>query len=275
MSNLSKRIATAAVLVPIVVGAIFFDPTAYAILAISLVAVVLAGDEYLRMALPVHEEDQAWGLRAVFAVAGMAMLLLSFVYGLGLAMPPVLTASAMAVCLAVLVRKRELAHAGRHMAVSLAGFLYVPMMASVWPLLIQLEQGSAWLTLALATAFASDTLAYFFGRAWGRRKLYPEVSPKKTVMGAVGGLLGGVCGQVGLGSLLLLPEIPVAHALMLGVLGSVLGQLGDLVQSMAKRTFGVKDSGNILPGHGGMLDRVDALLFVAPMVFYYATIVFP
>ncbi len=78
---------------------------------------------------------------------------------------------------------------------------------------------------------------------------------------------------VGFGSLLLLPELPIGHALVLGVVGSAVGQAGDLFESMLKRAYGVKDSGNLLPGHGGMLDRVDALLFVGPVVYYYVTLI--
>lgn len=272
MSNLAKRIATAAVLVPMVVAAIFLDPTHYAILLLSIAAVGIAGDEYLRMALPVSAQDRAVGIRLVFAGSCTAVTALSFVYTPARSLPPVLTVSAITLCVAVLLRKRHLPQAGRHMAIALGGLLYVPMMACVWPLLVQLESGGAWLLLALGTAFLSDTTAYFVGRALGRHKLYEAVSPNKTREGALGGLLGGVLAQLGLGTFWLLPELPVAHAVALGLVGSVLGQIGDLVQSMTKRTFGVKDSGNILPGHGGMLDRVDGLIFVAPMVYYYATL---
>ena len=99
-----------------------------------------------------------------------------------------------------------------------------------------------------------------------------EVSPNKTKEGALGGLLGGALAMTGFGTLWLLPEIPVADAVALGLVGSALGQIGDLVESMLKRTFGVKDSGAVIPGHGGLLDRVDALLFVAPLLYYYYTL---
>jgi phosphatidate cytidylyltransferase len=142
------------------------------------------------------------------------------------------------------------------------------MLGCVWPLLKH-DFGPQWLFLALALAFSSDTLAYFAGRGLGKHKLYEAVSPNKTIEGSIGGLFGGVIAMVGMGHYWLAPELPIVHAVVLGVIGSVLGQLGDLIESMIKRTFGAKDSGNLLPGHGGMLDRVDGLLFVAPLVYYY------
>jgi phosphatidate cytidylyltransferase len=273
LSNLAKRLLTAAVLIPLLVVGMFLDPTAYGILAGTVFAVFFAGDEYLRMSLPVHEEDRAVGVRATFGLCGAAIVVLGFLFTPARALPPVLTASAILVSISVLLRKAQLPEAGRHMAAVLAGLLYVPMMACVWPLLMQFESGGAWLFLALAVAFGSDSMAYFFGRALGKHKLYEAVSPKKTVQGAMGGLFGGVAAMIGFGSSWLIDTIPISHAIVLGLLGSVLGQLGDLIQSMAKRTFGVKDSGNILPGHGGMLDRVDSLIFVAPMIYYYGVII--
>ena len=86
-------------------------------------------------------------------------------------------------------------------------------------------------------------------------------------------MLGSCLATAGVGSMWLLPDLPLAHAIPLGIFGSVAGQTGDLVESMLKRTFGVKDSGTILPGHGGLLDRVDALLFVAPVTYYYVTLI--
>ncbi|MFO7567640.1 MAG: phosphatidate cytidylyltransferase [Enhygromyxa sp.] len=264
-SNLVLRLLTAVVLIPVLVISMFVETTAWSILGCSVLAVLLAADEYLRMGL----RDRAVGLRAVFGLAGAGVMIGNFLLGTHTAMAPVMFAAAMAVATAVLVRKQQLADAGRHLAYALAGLVYVPMLACVWPLLKK-EFGPEWLFLALALAFSSDTLAYFFGRAFGKHKLYEAVSPKKTVEGSVGGLIGGVAAMVGMGHFWLTPEIPISHGVALGLLGSALGQIGDLVESMIKRTFGVKDSGKVLPGHGGMLDRVDGLLFVAPLVYYYA-----
>jgi len=265
LSNLAQRILTAAVLIPVLCVSMFVEPTAWSILGFSVLAVLAAADEYLRMGL----RDRAVGLRVVYGLAGAGVVIGNFVFGTAAAMAPSMFAAAMLTATAVLVRKQHLPDAGHHLAYALAGLVYVPMLACVWPLLKK-ELGPEWLFMALALAFSSDTLAYFGGRAFGKHKLYEAVSPKKTVEGSIGGLVGGVAAMVGMGHYWLTPEIPIAHCVALGLIGSALGQIGDLVESMIKRTFGVKDSGNVLPGHGGMLDRVDGLLFVAPLIYYYA-----
>lgn len=274
MSNLLQRLLTAVVLIPILVASLFFDPTWYSITACSVLAIFFAADEFLRMAVGVGEHDRALGLRATYGLAGVAVVLTNAVFGTQVAMAPVTFAAAMAIAVAVLARKRHLPEAGRTMAYAFAGLLYVPVFACVWPLLKK-DFGPQWLFLALALAFLSDTLAYFAGRAFGKHKLYEAVSPKKTIEGSIGGLVGGVAAMVGMGHYWLAPELPIPDAIVLGLIGSALGQIGDLVESMVKRTFGVKDSGNILPGHGGMLDRVDGLLFVAPLVYYYVKLFSP
>ena len=266
-SNLVQRLLTAGVLVPILCVSMFVDPTSWSILGFSVVALALAADEFLRMGM--GEGDRAPGLRATFALAGAAVVVGNTVFGTSMAMAPISFAATMVIATAVLVRKQHLGEAGRTLSYALAGLMYVPMLGCVWPLLKH-DFGPQWLFLALALAFSSDTLAYFFGRAFGKHKLYEAVSPKKTIEGSIGGLLGGVLAMAGFGHYWLAPELPLVHAIVLGLVGSVLGQIGDLVESMLKRTFGVKDSGQVLPGHGGMLDRVDGLLFVAPLVYYYA-----
>lgn len=269
LSNFAQRLLTAVVLIPILVVSMFVEATSWSILAASTIAVFFAADEFLRMTIGVDSEDRALGLRATFGLAGAGVVIGNTLLGTYTAMAPTMFAAAVAIATAVLVRKKHLPKAGRHLSYVFAGLVYVPMLGCVWPLLKK-ELGPEWLFLALALAFLSDTMAYFAGRAFGKHKLYEAVSPKKTVEGALGGLVGGVAAMVGMGHYWLAPQIPIAHAVVLGLAGSALGQLGDLVESMIKRTFKIKDSGNILPGHGGMLDRVDGLLFVAPLVYYYA-----
>lgn len=133
-----------------------------------------------------------------------------------------------------------------------------------------MEDGMAWCVAALTITWANDTSAYFAGRFLGRHKLYPAVSPNKTWEGFAGGLVGSVIGMfVARG--FFFPVFTVTDCLLLGVFGGILGPIGDLVESMLKRAYGVKDSGRIIPGHGGILDRIDALLFNAPLVFVYVT----
>lgn len=263
---------TAAVLVPIVLGVIYLDPTPWsATIACALVGWI-ALDEYLRMALPVSDEDRGGLLRVVTGLLGVAIVALPAVWSPGLVLPPLLAGSAIAVGFATLGRPARLPDAGRHFGVCLSGLLYVPLLMSVLPLLKKADLPH-WITLSLCIAFFSDTVAYFFGRAFGKHKLYAAVSPKKTWQGAFGGVLGSLVATVVLGSMWLTPTLSIGHAVALGVLANVCAQAGDLVESMIKRTYGVKDSSNLLPGHGGMLDRIDAMVYVAPVVYYYVTLV--
>ena len=123
--------------------------------------------------------------------------------------------------------------------------------------------------LALCLSWLSDTGGYFAGRFFGKHKLYEAVSPKKTIEGAIGGLLGGVLGAV-VGSVWYLKgQLPLTHAVPLALIATALGQAGDLSESLLKRSVGVKDSGGILPGHGGILDRVDAVMLTSSSVYLY------
>ncbi len=279
MSNLTQRLLTAAVLVPILVVALFYDPTPWSILSIAVLAGGFAHDEFLRMSLPVAPDDsgdRAVFLRGLTVLCGAALNVLCCVFGPAQAMAPTLTVSALLIAAAVLLRKHALDHGARHLMACFTSVVYVALLVSVWSLIkATLPNGASWLFVTLGIAFGTDTFAYFAGRAFGKTKLYPEVSPKKTWEGSAGGLLGGVFVTTTFGCLWMLPELPVGHAIALGVIGSAFGQVGDLVESMFKRGFKVKDSGNLLPGHGGMLDRVDGLLFVAPVVYYYVTLILP
>lgn len=128
--------------------------------------------------------------------------------------------------------------------------------------------GASYVVLALTLSWLSDTGAYFAGRFLGKRKLYEAVSPKKTVAGAFGGLGGALVGALA-AHFFFLKSLPLVHAVLLALVGGALGQAGDLGESLIKRSFGVKDSGGIVPGHGGILDRVDALLVTGTITYLY------
>lgn len=154
-------------------------------------------------------------------------------------------------------------------ALALAGVLYIGLLGEHFIGLRSLDDGRAWVLLAMFTAFATDTGAYASGRLLGRHKLAPRLSPSKTVEGSTGGLLAGALAAWGLNRLLGLDR-PDTAMLALGGAAAVAGQLGDLAESLIKRSAGVKDMGSVLPGHGGVLDRLDSLLFVVPLVYYTA-----
>ncbi|MDX1430242.1 MAG: phosphatidate cytidylyltransferase, partial [Rhodothermales bacterium] len=129
--------------------------------------------------------------------------------------------------------------------------------------------GAFWLTLTVfVLVWVSDTAAYYVGRAFGRRKLAPTISPNKTWEGSAAGGVAAIAAAVGLG-MTALPFLPPAHCIAVGIICGVVGQLGDLAESRIKREVGVKDSGTILPGHGGILDRFDALTIAAPLTYFY------
>jgi phosphatidate cytidylyltransferase len=134
------------------------------------------------------------------------------------------------------------------------------------------HDGPGFVILSLGLAWLADTVAYFTGRLFGRHKLklYELVSPKKTVEGGIGGLLGSVVWAVVCSFWFLRGALPLSHAVPLAVVAGILGQAGDLAESLFKRSTGVKDSGAIVPGHGGVLDRVDAVIMTTIVVFLYS-----
>lgn len=152
-------------------------------------------------------------------------------------------------------------------ALSLAGGLYIGWGMARLVALRQLADGLAWVWLALLATWMADTAAYFVGRTWGRHKLWPRHSPKKTWEGLIAGIGGGL-----LGAAVVIPfsNLGWGVALLAGAIVPIAGLFGDLSISMMKRHVGIKDSSNLLPGHGGFLDRIDSLLFVNVVVYYYA-----
>lgn len=153
----------------------------------------------------------------------------------------------------------------------LLGMLYVGLLPAFLVRMRALEGGREALLLTYATVFLCDTAAYAIGRAWGRRPLWPAVSPRKTWEGAVAGLAGALVAALA-GMAWFAQGLGVAGAIGFGLIVGVLGQVGDLVESRWKRESGIKDSSALLPGHGGVLDRFDNLHFVAPILYTYLTL---
>jgi phosphatidate cytidylyltransferase len=149
----------------------------------------------------------------------------------------------------------------------LLGMLYISLFLSYLILLYNGPSGREWIFFVLIVLWCNDSGAYAVGRTLGRRKLSPMVSPNKTVEGAVGGTVCGLGAALAL-KLFLVTALSFTQAAALGVVISLSGQAGDLCESALKRHFGCKDSGSMLPGHGGMLDRIDSLLFAAPLAYY-------
>jgi phosphatidate cytidylyltransferase len=185
---------------------------------------------------------------------------------------PVLFTTGIIISLTALLTRKEKFNAFPAWAWTFAGILYVGWLLGYIVALRGIEDGRNWVFYALFCTFGSDTAAFFIGRAIGKHKLAPSISPSKTWEGAIGGLLGAV----GVSFLFLLPT-PVTltsqlnwwQAVVLGLLVSVFGQVGDLVESLFKRNVGAKDSGTLFPGHGGILDRMESIVFAVVVVYYW------
>lgn len=156
-------------------------------------------------------------------------------------------------------------------AKSILGFFYIGLLPAMAYRLLDLTKGEEWFFTMLAVVFAGDTFAYLTGMLWGDKKILPNISPKKTVVGSFGGLGGSLVAAV-ICQHFWFPEIPFWILAALGVITGAVAQLGDLFESMLKRVANIKDSGTIMPGHGGVLDRLDGVLFGAPIMLFGAIV---
>ncbi len=181
---------------------------------------------------------------------------------------PALFVFALGTLMVIDVVRQDYDHFLANWATTLIGSAYVGGMLGHFVLLRDLQQGLAWAGVAVLTTWVGDTAAYFAGKTIGKRPFFQHVSPRKTLEGAVGGLLAGTITGLALGVYTLGLSWPLATAL--GLVTSLAATFGDLAESLLKRQARVKDSGNLIPGHGGALDRVDSLLFSAVVVYYFA-----
>ncbi len=156
-------------------------------------------------------------------------------------------------------------------SITMMSVFYIVFLSSHIVLIDNLPEGSVLIWLALLTSFGTDTSAYFSGMLFGKKKLCPALSPKKTVEGAIGGVIGSTLLCL-LFAKIFVPDL-IWHCMIIGILGSVFAQMGDLVASAFKRRMGIKDYGTLIPGHGGILDRFDSILFTTPMVYYYIILI--
>lgn len=265
-SNLIVRVITALVLAPLVLLLLFRGPAWGFALLIGLSAAQVTW-EMLSMTHPGDRASRMLGGALAFSVSG------ALFFG---SEEPRLVITAVMAALALgamlpLARLGEIPSAALRTLAMMSAPLYVGVLLSSLTLMRvgYGSSGPSFVFFALLIAWMADTGGYVFGRLFGRTKLYEAVSPKKTREGLVGSILFSV-GVSALASFTYLPEVPLFHAVVLGFVGALLGTLGDLVESLLKRSTGVKDSGSLLPGHGGLFDRVDALLIVGPLVYLYA-----
>src|SRR5579862_1704578 len=267
-----KRVITALVLIPIVLLLVFLGPKWQWLFSLAVAGVsVLAGWEYIVLT----KRCGANPPRIAVLVALLALFVVNFqwpeetpatfgVLGMGL----------LVYCTFLKPVQEMIADA----AAAIFCLLYTGLTLLALPTLKELANGPSLITFLLCVIWAGDTAAYYVGRTWGRHKLAPRLSPGKSWEGAVASLAGSLLvtyGLVQLAALLQKWDLPLLsypdelwYWLMLAVVVNIAGQVGDLAESGLKRSAGVKDSGSLLPGHGGVLDRIDALLLAAPVLWY-------
>ena len=258
------RVYTAIVFVPFFFILVkYFHPIAFT--SFLLVGILLAQYEYFRL----HSHERMSVVSTIVAAVISIGFVFSFYHGHHASLAIGLIGMASVVSLGYLVtyiRGRVGRSAGP--IIILFGVLYIGWMLGHLVLLRGLECGVALIFFVFFVTWASDITAYYVGSSFGRRKLAPTISPGKTIEGAVAGLVGSVIASL-ISKLLFMPALDLHHYLIVGLLLGVVGQAGDLFESRLKRHVGVKDSGTLLPGHGGMLDRADSLIFTAPVYYYY------
>jgi len=284
-----KRVATAVVLIPFVVSLVVWGSTAIVSLAVALVT-MLALFEYFAL-------GEAIGHRAHRFWTATCALILVYVQWRGVyvpaySLPGGLTAYrntewfaggmpslevalllfALGIAAITLFTKRPLVEALPAAGISTSGLILV-----AFPLSFAIRihgsgtQGPPLLLFAMVIIWVGDTAGYFVGRSIGKRALAPHLSPKKTWEGTVASFLGSLIVAVVFARFM---TVPLVHLLAMAAVGNIAGQVGDLLESAYKRSAGIKDSGSILPGHGGVLDRIDALILAIPVVWYYWILIY-
>jgi phosphatidate cytidylyltransferase len=264
--NVARRSATALITLPLIGAALFFGPRSLGI-GIVVLALLLGLHEFFALLAARQLKPMR---RTGYVLA--ASMFLEIAYP-GWYPTPLWPLAALLLLVVTLQPQRSLEDTVPAAAGTLLGAVYMGGLGGTMAALLVIapqEQGAFRVLLLLAIIMASDTAAFFVGHAVGRHRLAPAVSPGKTLEGALGGVFGGVAGALAVRAYGL-PAIPLTDAVGLGVLVSITGIVGDLDESLLKRWAGVKDSGTLFPGHGGMLDRLDSLLFGAPVLYYYFT----
>ncbi len=256
-----KRIMTAVIAAPLISAVIWFG-SKFVFLLLILITVVISLREYYALA---RKTDPL--LPAGFGILLGTLIVFSsykFSFPYMLAVLFIVLALSLLYFLFTYEAHSNVLHSVGTFTV---GLLYVPFFLSHLVFLRHLAMGQVWVLFLLAVVFAGDTGAYFVGSFLGRHKLCPRVSPGKTKEGAIGGLVASI-GAAYLMRNYFFPWLTAGQVIFLALSLGITAQIGDLVESMFKRAVGVKDSGNLLPGHGGLLDRIDGVILATPMLFY-------
>jgi phosphatidate cytidylyltransferase len=262
LPNLAQRLISAVIALPLIALLILWrQPWGFG--GLMLLVAGLALCEYTSIALSGADRR----LRVGVIVIGVGL-------AAGLYAAPSYTvvwvlAAFVATASLVLFDPGDIPAAGARLGIAAFGVFYLGLLCAPMAIMQRdAPHGREWVLLAIALTFGNDTGAYFAGRGLGRHKLYPAVSPAKTVEGGIGGMLAGLLIMLGARATFV-QWLTIRDCLLAALPAGVIGPVGDLVESLIKRAFGVKDSGRLIPGHGGMLDRIDALLFVSAWLYVY------
>jgi phosphatidate cytidylyltransferase len=254
-----KRLIVAAVLLPALYFYIMYLPQVYFFFLLISVSLVAMSEFY-------HMYRVTGIFRYAGLLSGISILGVSYMYHDHLM--DIAAISVMILMVMRLLFKRDPVTSLADIAPLIVGLVYVPFLFSFQAELRKI--GPEWIIFLYASVWASDSMAYYIGKGIGKRKLYMEVSPNKTVAGAAGSLIGGITGAFILKALIV-PQITATTAFFIGATIGIISVIGDLIESMFKRDAGVKDSGVIIPGHGGILDKIDGSLFAGPVLYWVLT----
>jgi len=262
---LRQRVFTVIIGLPFLIAILWFGEPWFTLLIAAMA--MISSLEFYRMAS--HSKIQPL---TYFGIAWALLLVLS-PHCPNTTTTPFLITSAIVISLTWLLFRSPKGQAFNSWAWTIAGILYIGWMLSYWVDLRNLEAGREWVLCGMLTNFANDTGAFFIGRAWAKHPLASTISPSKTWEGAVGGLLAAIAASLILNAFFSWLNYPLPlnywQMALLGGVISIFAQLGDLVESLLKRNTGSKDSGKLLPGHGGILDRIDSIIFTGVVVYYY------
>lgn len=264
-----RRFVVAAIFVPLIYALIrYFPPVVFFVLVTTTALLALV--EFYRLYF--RDRPATLIITLTLGAGFTTLLLISLQWPELLSERTVLLLTVGAALASRLLLTRELSHSLVDSAVLVSGVLYIGLMLGHLLLMRALPEGVFLIFFVVLVTWAGDTGAYFIGTTLGYRRLAPVISPNKTIEGLVGGVAFAVSAAL-IARYWFLPSFSVADCLATGILLALAGALGDLAESALKRSAGVKDSGALLPSHGGMLDRLDSMLFTAPAFYYYVTLI--
>lgn len=258
-----KRVISAAVLVLLILFFIIMGGIVFKVGALIIIATALY--EYVN----VYKKTNSKAIESVLILGYIINILIIFFNRTDLLLPMIYLIVLLSMAMPIFLKSYNVISS----AITVIGYIYIIDFFTLLTLMKEWKNGSTFILLVFIIAWFSDTFAYYFGRYLGKgkfqKKLCPKVSPKKTVVGFIGGTIGSTAGVLLWANFVMAINTPWYQLVLFGITAGIISQIGDLAASLIKRYIGVKDYGNIIPGHGGILDRFDSILFTVPVVYYY------